>query len=459
MKIVILGGGPGGYVAAIRAAQLGAEVTLIEKNRLGGTCLNVGCVPTKVLLQTAEMIEQFKDSERFGITANDFSLNWGQLMSRKNDVVNKLVEGVEGLLISNGIKLINGYGKFENENSIIITSEDDKEETIEFDSAVIATGSAPIIVPIKGVEYEGVITSDEALSFNEVPEKMVIIGGGVIGIEFAEAYSSFNTNITLIEMADSILPTMDKEIGLIIKEKLSLKGIKIIENGRVSEIGKTNNLTVTVEFDGEKQYIDADKVLMAVGRKPVTDTIGLDKINIKTNRGKIIVDSKMRTNIKNIYAVGDCIGGIMLAHVASSEGIVAAETIMNMKSQIDFKTIPSAVYIKPEIASVGLSEEEAIRKGVKIKIGKFPLTANGKSQIMNEDGFVKIVADINTQEILGVQIVGPRATEIIGEAALAIRLEATVDELITTIHAHPTVSESLMEAANSVFNHAIHAHV
>lgn len=456
MKIVVLGGGPGGYVAAIRAAQLGADVTIIEKNKLGGTCLNVGCIPTKVLLHTAEIIETLKDAKTLGIKVERATVNWKQLINRKEEVVNRLVGGIEELLLSNEIEIINGFGMFKSEKSIIILDGENKGKEIKFDNCILAVGSIPSTVPIPGIESEFVINSDEALSLDDIPKRLLIIGGGVIGIEFAEIYSSFGTEVTIVEMEDSILPAIDTEIVDIIREKLIRKQVKIYEKSRVLEINKLKSAIVKIEKENDVLEIETDKILLAVGRKPALDSVGLEKIGIKTDLGRILVDLRMKTNIKGIYAIGDCTGGIMLAHVAMAEAIFAVETIMEMTPEIDFKTIPNAVYTKPEIASVGLNEQDAIKNGIKIKTGKFPLMANGKSFIMMEEGFIKIVADAETKEIVGVQIIGPRATDIIGEAALAIRLEATVDELITTIHAHPTISEAMMEAGLSVFEHPIH---
>jgi len=456
MKIVVLGGGPGGYVAAIRAAQLGADVTIIEKNKLGGTCLNVGCIPTKVLLHTAEIIEILKDADTLGIKVERATVDWKQLMNRKEEVVNQLVGGIEELLLSNGVEIINGFGMFKSEKSIIILDGENEGKIIEFDNCILALGSMPSTVPISGIESDFVINSDEALSLDDIPKRLLIIGGGVIGIEFAEIYSSFGTEVTIVEMENSILPAIDTEMVDVIREKLLRKQVEIHEKSRVLEINKLKSAIVKIEKANDVLDIETDKILLAVGRKPAIESVGLEKIGIKTDMDRILVDSRMKTNIKGIYAIGDCTGGIMLAHVATAEGVFVAETIMGMKSKIDFKTIPNAVYTKPEIASVGLNEQEAIKNGIKIEVGKFPLMANGKSFIMMEEGFVKIVACAETKEIIGVQIIGPRATDIIAEAALAIRLEATVDELITTIHAHPTISEAMMEAGLSVFGHPIH---
>lgn len=456
MKIVVLGGGPGGYVAAIRAAQLGADVTLIEKNRLGGTCLNVGCIPTKVLLHTAEIVESMKHAEDLGIVSQGVSVDWGRLMERKETIVNQLVGGVEGLLMSNSVNIVYGTGVFQDGNNILIAEGEEKGKVVPFDKCVIAVGSVPVRVPIPGSDSENVITSNEALSLEEVPESLLIIGGGVIGTEFAEVYSTFGSDVTIVEMAPSILPPIDKEISAILREKLLAKGVKVLENARVESMSQGALMAVDVSTASGKQTLKAEKVLMSVGRKPATAGLGLEALGVKVERGMIQVDGRMRTSHKNLFAIGDSNGGIMLAHVASAEALVAVETIMGVKPHMDLKTVPSAVYTKPEIASVGLTEDQALEQGYKIKVGRFPLMANGKAMIMAEDGLVKIIADKDTKEILGVHMIGPRATDIIAEAAIAMRLEATTEELVSTIHAHPTVSEAVMEAGHGVFEHPIH---
>jgi len=461
MKIVVLGGGPGGYVAAIRAAQLGAEVTLIEKNKIGGTCLNVGCIPTKVLLHSAEVIEVLKHSSILGIDVQKFELNLSNLMNRKESVVNALVEGTRKLLASNGVEILNGTAVFEDPKTIFIKDGDDALKRLSFDACILALGSVVSEVPIPGTELTDVVTSSEALAFDSVPHELVIVGGGVIGVEFADIYASFGSKVTIVEMMDSMLSMMDSDIVDIARMGFEMKGVKILEKTRVKLIKRDSDqpdsrLIVEVEGSTGISRLPADKVLMAVGRRPSTDNVGLEQIGIELNRGAIVVDDRMRTNIKGIYAIGDCNGGVMLAHVASSEAIVAVETIMGHRVEMDFKTIPSAIYTRPEIASVGWTEKEAISKGYQIEIGKYPLIANGKAQIMMEEGLVKIVADAQTREILGVHMIGPRATDIIAEAAIALRLEATVDELVTTIHAHPTVSEAVLEAGHGVFGRPIH---
>lgn len=459
MKLAILGGGPGGYVAAIRAAQLGLEVTLIEKEHIGGTCLNKGCIPTKVLLHTSEQLEVIKNYyKEIGINVTGVEFDWKQLQNRKKKIVRKLVGGVEGLLSNNRVKKIIGEGSFVNKNQIAVKQEDGTVETVDFDYAVIATGSKPTIVPLPGVNLSGVITSDEALSLDEVPKSMVIIGGGVIGAEFSAVYSAMGCKVTIVEMLPSIVANMDKDIVQSLKNKFKKNGIEIHTNTKVESITESLGLLSvnTSSQDGNKSFV-AEKVLLSIGRKPVTENIGLENIGVKTERNAIVVNKNMQTNVDNIYAIGDCVGGVMLAHVASSEGIVAVESIMNKKSKIDFKTIPYCVYTRPELAGVGLTEEQASAKGLDIKVGLFPMYINGKAMIEGEtEGIVKYIADSNTGQVLGLHMSGPRATELIVEGALAIRLEATIEEIISTIHAHPTVGEALQESAHAVYNNAIH---
>lgn len=459
MKIAILGGGPGGYVAAIRASQLGAEVTVIEKERLGGTCLNKGCIPTKVLLHTAEQLETIKkDSREIGIDVADASINWKQLQKRRDKIVKKLVAGVENLFKNNNVTKVMGEGSFISKNQILVKSADGTSVTVDFDYAIIATGSKPVIVPLPGVDLDGVITSDEALTLSEIPKSMVIIGGGVIGAEFAEVYGTLGCKVTIVEMLPDIVANMDCDIVKTLKDKFIKSGIEIYTETKVVSISKQgdNLLVNTSSKSGDKSFV-AEKVLLSIGRKPVTDNIGLEKLGITTVKGAVKVNKFMQTDVENIYAVGDCNGGVMLAHVASAEGIVAVESIMKKHPSIDFKTIPYCVYTHPELAGVGLTEEQARSKGYEIKTGVFPMYINGKAMIAAQtEGIVKYVADGATGEILGLHMSGLRATDLIVEGALAIRLEATVEEIISTIHAHPTVGESLLEAAHAVYGNAIH---
>ncbi len=458
MKIAIIGGGPGGYTAAIRAAQLNAEVTLIEKEKLGGTCLNKGCIPTKVLLHSTGAYQAAKNFEDIGIKVAGTELDWDQVQRRKTEVVDKQVKGVEMLLANNNVRKINGEGSFLNKNQIKVKEPDGSETIVDFDYAIIASGSKPIVIPIPGVDLPGVITSDEVLNLREIPKSMVIIGGGVIGSEFAEVFSAAGCKVTIIEMLPNIIANMDKDIVSTLIFKFENSGVEIHTDTKVVSISKSEEgLAVNTESAGKDRTFSAEKVLLAIGRKPATDNLALENADIVTNRGAVAVNKNMQTNVPNIYAIGDAAGGVMLAHAASSEGILAVESIMGMKSNIDFNTIPYCVYTKPELAGVGLTEDQAREKGYDVRVGLFPMSINGKAMIEDEQqGLVKYVTDNATGEVLGLHISGPSATELIVEGALALRLEATIDEITSTIHAHPTVAEALHEAAHAVHNKAIH---
>jgi len=456
-RVAVIGGGPGGYVAAIRAAQLGAEVTLIEKNALGGVCLNVGCIPTKVLLHTAEAYTLAKEGAAIGLKTGNVSVDWDGLMARKRAVVDTLVAGVGTLMTSNGVTVIRGTASFVSPGELSVALNEGGTTTVRADSVIISTGSEPVVPPIPGFELEGVITSTEALSLEKLPESVVLVGGGVIGMEFASLFSSFGVKVTVVEMLPGILPMLDGEIVGILRGVLERKGVVFHTSSKVTGVEKKGRgLSVSVETPRGAMTLEAEKVLVSVGRRPVTKGLGLEKIGLSMDRSRIKTDKKMETSVKGVYAVGDCASPIMLAHVASREGEVAAENIMGHRVEMDYKTVPNAVYTAPEIASVGLTEKEASEKGFRVKIGRFPLMANGKSLIMNEtDGLVKYVVDEKYDEILGVHIIGPRATDLIVEGALALRLEATVDELVTTVHAHPTVGEALLEGALAVRGQSI----
>jgi dihydrolipoamide dehydrogenase len=455
--LLVIGAGPGGYVAAIKAAQLGADVTIVDRKYFGGTCLNVGCIPTKVLLHTVELFNEVKEGAAIGLRADNVSVDWGALMTRKEQVSQQLVEGVKTLLAANGVKMITGEATFVSDNRVRIAGPEGEQE-LSFDSAIIATGSEPVIPPVPGIESPGVVTSNEALSLDSVPESMTVIGGGVIGVEFASIYASLGTRVTIVEMLPDLLPNTDREVVEVLKKTLQIKGVEIYTSSKVTRFrDEAGKVVSEVETDGGKVEVVSEKVLVSVGRKPVTANLGLENTGVKLNRGRISVDRYMKTTGKNIYAIGDCCSPIMLAHVASREGEVAAENILGHSHKMDYKTAPGCVYTTPEIAWVGMTEEQAAEKGYKVKTGKFPLMANGKCLIMNDTaGFIKFVVDAKHDEVLGVHIIGPRATDLIVEGALALRLEATIDEIVTTIHAHPTVGEALGEAALDVNGAAIH---
>ena len=453
-KVIVIGGGPGGYVSAIRASQLGAEVHLVENEKIGGTCLNVGCIPTKVLLHTAELYHSVLHGDSIGLTADNLKIDWNSLIKRKQTVINRLVGGVEGLLKANKVIVHKGKASLEDERTVRVGD----QEIIKGDKIILGFGSLPIHLNFPGSDLPGVIDSTAALSLPKPPASIVIVGGGVIGVEFASLFASMGTKVTVVELLPEILPLIDKEITEIIKKEMKKLGITFMNQAKLSRVEKgSKDLIACVDFNGKAEQLPVEHVLVAIGRKPNTTDVGLEKLGIKMDRNKIIVNKDFETSIPGVYAIGDCNGQIMLAHAASSQGVAAVEHALGHHSEYLPNTIPSCIYTSPEVASVGLTEEEAKKKNIDYNVGKFPLAGNGKSVIENNGvGMVKIIAGKKHGEILGVSMVGPRVTDIIAEAALAIRLEATVDELISTIHAHPTISESMAEAALSVNGSAIH---
>lgn len=461
-SIVIIGGGPGGYVAAIRAAQLGAEVTVIEKEYLGGTCLNIGCIPTKSLLHSAELFEQVKrQGKELGIQTTGLSVNFSQVMAHKNAISKQLTSGVAGLFKLNKIKKIDGEASFIAPKTLLIQKADGQREELKADIMILATGSVNFAPPIPGLkENPNCIDSTGALSLEKLPESMIVIGGGVIGLELACAYAAFGTKITVIEALDHMLPMMDEEITKVSVAHMKKMGIAFhlecpVQSIEASSIGAK---VVCKDKEGKSVSFEGEKVLVAIGRRPNTAGLQLDLGGVKHDRGRILVNTRMETNVPGVYAIGDCVKGYaQLAHTASAMGEVAAENICGQNSQYEEGTSPTCVYMMPEAAGVGLTEEACKKKGLAYKIGKFPMSANGKALILNGgEGLVKIITDIKHEEILGMHIVGPRATDLIAEGALAIRLEATAEELISTIHSHPTVTETLREAALNVEKRAIH---
>ncbi|WP_313342281.1 dihydrolipoyl dehydrogenase [Sedimentibacter sp.] len=462
-KVTVIGGGIGGYVSAIRAAQLGAKVALIERAEVGGTCLNVGCIPTKVLLHTAELYEELKNADELGLELeNKPKVNWQKLQTRRVNIIDKLVKGVEMLLKSNNITLIRGEASFVDNKSVKVRLSDGKEDVINSEYFVIATGSEPMIPPIKGSDLEGVIDSTKALCSDKLPEEVVIIGGGVIGIEFASVYSAFGTRVNMIEMMPKIGQSMDSDVAAMLSANMEKSGIEIHTSAKVVGIEKKDGrLCVKYELNGEDKFAYGDNVLISTGRKSVIT--GLETENAKvavSNRGFVTIDSNMRTNVNNIYAVGDVTGKVMLAHVAEEQGIVAVENmLLGDNKTINYDIVPGCLYTKPEVAYVGITEDEAKNRGIDYETGMFPLINNGKTLITGdvENTFIKVVTDKKYDEIIGISIYGPRATEMISEFSLGINLEVTVDELIETIHPHPTVSEGLKEAVLAVKKQAIHS--
>ncbi|MDI3481598.1 MAG: dihydrolipoamide dehydrogenase [Tepidanaerobacteraceae bacterium] len=455
--IAIIGGGPGGYVAAIYAGKKKTKVALIEKRELGGVCLNRGCIPTKTLVHSANIINEIKNAKRFGITAREVQIDWNAVQKNKETVIKTLTKGVENLLKANGVKMYKGEAKLLDKYTIEITYHTGQKETITAQNIIIATGSTPAIIPIPGHDLPGVITSDEALSLEELPKSMLVIGGGVIGIELGYVYNAMGVDITIVEMLPQILPRQDEEIQKEMRKILEKQGIKIYTDSRVKTIEKQNGkLITTFETSEGIKRIETDKVLMTTGRKPNTNAV--ENLPIDIQKTGITVDDYLRTNIHNIYAIGDVTGKSMLAHVASHQGLNAVKNILGQNKKMGYTAVPNCIYTSPEAASVGLTEEEARQKYKdNIKIGRFPFIASGKALTIGErQGFVKIISEPKYNEILGVHILGPSATELIAEAALAIKLECTVEELAETIHAHPTLSETVMEASFDVLGEPIH---
>lgn len=454
-KIVVIGGGPGGYVAAIRAAQLGAETHLVEKENLGGTCLNVGCIPTKALLHTAEIYHAVRCGAALGLKG-EITLDWTALMKRKASVVRRLVGGVAGLLKANGVTVHKGTGELVAAGKVKVHGA--SEEELTADAIILASGSIPVKLKFPGSDLPGVIDSTGALSLNNPPKSMVIVGGGVIGVEFAALYAALGAKVTVVELLPEIMPGIDVEIAAALKKTLAKQGVSFLNGAKLESIsGKEGDLSAKVLLGEQAQEIKAEIVLVAVGRRAFTDGAGLEAAGVKLERGKVIVDEHYRTNLPEVYAIGDCNGITMLAHAASHQGIAAAEHAMGKTSSHGAPMVPACIYTSPEIAAVGLTEDKAKEQGIAYKLGMFPLAGNGKSMIEEgEAGFVKILAGAKYGEILGVHMFGPHVTEMIGEATLALRLEAMVDELVSTIHAHPTVAESIGEAALAVNGEAIH---
>ncbi len=451
-EIAVIGGGPGGYVAAIKAAQMGKKTVIVEKENFGGTCLNVGCIPTKALLRSAEALKEVKESAKFGVIDVDTSkadLNLAKVQERKKGVIKQLVGGVQGLVKGNGAVIKKGTGKLVDAHTIEVDG-----ETFTAEYIIIATGSQAKSLPIKVDPAAKVMTSKEMLDIDQKPASVAVIGGGVIGIEFAYFLATIGVEVTVVEFLDRILPMVDEEITAQVTKHLQEMGIKMNTSAKVTEITADG---VKFEKDAEVQEVKCEQVLMAVGRGPDLTGIDAEALGIKTERGAIVTDLTLKTSVPNIYAIGDVNGKAMLAHTASMEGIVAVENICGHNSTMDYAKIPSAIYIQPEIASIGLTEKQAKEKYGEIKVGRFPLMANGKAKVAGEErGLAKVITEAKYGEIVGVHLYCIHATDMIAEASVAMKLEATAEEVAMAIHPHPTVSEIMHETMHAVGGRAIH---
>ena len=460
--IIVIGGGPGGYVAAIRASQLGAKVTLVEREHIGGTCLNIGCIPTKCLLHSAELVSEIKDQGAdIGVKVSGVEVDFPQVIAHKNAISKQLTQGVAGLLKQNKVTRVDGEASFTGPKTLSVKKTDGSVEEMTADAIIVATGSVNAQPPIPGLkENPNCIDSTGALSLEKLPKSMVVIGGGVIGLELACAYAAFGTRITVVEALDYMLPMLDGDltkIGVAHMKKMGMAfnlecPVQAVEASPVgAKVTCRNKAGETVSFE-------AEKVLVAIGRKANTASLNLEAAGLANDRGRIIVNDKMETSVPGVYAIGDCVKGYaQLAHTASAMGEVAAENICGMEAHYDESTNPTCVYIEPEAASVGLTEEQAKAQGIDYMVGKFPMSANGKALILNGgEGLVKIIAGREYGEVLGMHIIGPRATDLICEGALAIGSELTLDELAATIHSHPTVTETMRECALDALGRAVH---
>ena len=458
--VVIIGSGPGGYVAGIRAGQLGLKTAVIEKDPyLGGTCLHRGCIPTKSLLENAEVWTKIQKSKEFGITVGDVKLDWSVVQSRKQGVVDTNAKGIEFYFKKYKVDRILGWGTVVDKNTVEVTAEGGAAKRLSTKNIILAMGSVPKDLPHIKSDGKKILNSDHILQIDRVPQSMLVIGAGAVGCEFASIFSRFGSKTTIVEVMPHLLPIEDEEISKEFTRIFKKKGIEVYTEAKVLSCEVTEKgVKSTVESKGKQQVIETEIVLSATGRRPVTENCGLEKTKVKLDRGYVLVDGMMRTAEPGIYAIGDIVPTPALAHCASAEGILAAEHIAGLEVRpINYDHVPNATYTEPEVASVGLTEKKARERGYDVKIGRFPFTANAKNKIIGGDGgLVKYVSDAKYDELLGVHIVGPKATELIAESGVALELEATSESIAKTIHAHPTLSEALMEAAEDVAGHSIH---
>ena len=461
-QVVVIGGGPGGYVCAIRLSQLGLKTACIEsRGSLGGTCLNVGCIPSKSLLNLTEEFNKLKGLANKGIEIGDIKLNLAKMMKSKDKAVTVLTKGVEFLLKKNKVTYFKGHGSFKSKNEILIKDDQNKEKVIQTEKTVIATGSVAVSLPGIEIDEKIIVSSTGALNLDKVPKKMVVVGGGYIGLEMGSVWSRLGAEVQVVEFLDHITPGMDKEISSEFMKILKKQGIKFNMQNKVEAITKNNSGAVvsTTDKDGNKSSFECDVVLISVGRKPNTKGLNLDVLSVDLDQSKRIkTDKNFKTNVENIYAIGDVIEGPMLAHKAEDEGIAVAENIAGQSGHVNYNTIPGVIYTTPEVASIGKTEEQLKELNKKYKVGKFSFMANSRAKAIDDvEGFVKILADEHTDKVLGAHIIGPHAGELIAEIGIAMEFGASSEDIARTCHAHPTFSEAVKEAALSVDKRAIHS--
>jgi dihydrolipoamide dehydrogenase len=489
--LVVVGGGPGGYPAAIRAAQLGLKTALVEKERPGGVCLNWGCIPTKAMLRSAEVLETMQHSAEYGVLADNVRLDYSAVVKRKERVTKTLTDGVASLLKANGVTVVNGHARFVGPTAVEVVAVGEAplgaggplynappapdgrpQARLEGRSLIVATGSTPVLLPIPGIDLPGVVSSDGAFLLGEVPRRIVIIGASAVGAEWATMFNAFGSEVTMVELLPTLLPAEDEDMGRTLARSFTKRGIKVQTGRTVSEItqvaggkggkgGKratTLQVTVTDPDGQHPTQVETDVVLVGVGRRPNTDGLDLERAGVATNaRGWVEVDDRLRTNVPGVHAIGDVTGKVLLAHVASHQGLVAAAVLAGHDERIDYRVVPAATFTHPEVASVGLTEAEAAEAGHDVVVGRFPFTALGRAQTYGStEGLVKVVAEKRYGEVLGVHIIGPSASDLIPEGVLAMHLEATLDDIADTIHAHPTLGESTMEATMVALGLPVH---
>ncbi|MBI4493993.1 MAG: dihydrolipoyl dehydrogenase [Chloroflexi bacterium] len=457
--VVIIGGGPGGYVAAIRAAQLGLRTALVEREHVGGVCLNKGCIPTKAMLRSAEVFRLAQKSQEFGVQVENVRLDYPAVVGYRDRVVRGLRNGVAGLLKSNGVDVLQGTGRLAGPGQVEVEA-NGQSRRLQAGNVILATGSTPAELPIPGASGPRVINSDQALELPEVPRSVLVIGGGAVGAEWATIFREYGAQVTVVEMLPTLLPLEDADIGRGLERLFTARGIAVKTQARVERVEPRGDgqlaCTVTTK-DGRQEQVAAEYVLVGVGRRPNTGGLGLEASGLRTTRGWVEVDDHLRTNVPTVYAIGDLTGRALLAHVASHQGLVAVENIAGHDRAMDYKAVPAVTFTHPEVASVGLTEAKAREAGHEVVVGRFPFAASGRAMTYGEtDGFVKVVAESKYGEVLGVHILGQNASELLPEAVLGLRLEATLEDLAETIHAHPTFPEAVMEAALVALGRPIH---